>query len=264
MNMKKTIISFKNIFNWNTPILIVLSSVATYICIIFSWEINLPMTIIGVAVVFPIVFSISGAYKRREVALVYYGNIKALSRMMYFASRDWLRDGGEAAEKNKEDFKFFLTETLRCIRELFLSETKEDQNKKEEELYGIFSNLSKTVEGLRNRGLSGSEVSRVHSFLSKLIISFESLKHIFQYRTPRTLRTYSRVFIYVIPIIYAPYFAFIAEGKELSFAFILPVLFSLIFTSLDNIQEHLENPFDQFGEDDIKINVSKFKKNLDL
>ena len=104
----------------------------------------------------------------------------------------------------------------------------------------------------------------MNSFLSKLIMSFESLKHIFQYRTPITLRTYSKVFIYIIPIIYAPYFAYVADGRSLAFAFILPILFSLIFTSLDNIQEHLENPFDQVGEDDIKINADKFKRNLDL
>lgn len=262
--MKESWQSFKNIFNWNTPIVLVLAILATYICVKNSWTINLPMTIIGIAVVFPIVFSIGGAYKRREAALVYYGNIKALSRMIYFASRDWLRDSGEKAEQNKKDFRDLLGKTLIVIRDFFSSKTIEQQNKKEDELYIIFSKLSKTVEDLRDRGLSGSEVSRVHSFLSKLIISFESFKHIFQYRTPRTLRTYSRVFIYIVPIIYSPYFAYIAEGKSLAFALISPIVFALIFTSLDNIQEHLENPFDQLGEDDIKINAEKFKKNLDL
>lgn len=65
-------------------------------------------------------------------------------------------------------------------------------------------------------------------------------------------------------MIYAPYFAYLAENKELWFAFIMPVLFALIFTSLDNIQEHLENPFDQLGEDDIKINAEKFTNSLNL
>jgi predicted membrane chloride channel (bestrophin family) len=262
--MKHTFKSIRNIFNWNTPILIILSSFSTYICISKSWLMDLPMTIIGIAVVFPIVFSIGGAYKRREVALVYYGNIKALSRMMYFASRDWLRDDDNRAKENIEEFKNLLVQTMAIIRKFFMTKTIEDQLQKEEELYITFSKLSKTVEVLRDRGLSGSEVSRVHSFLSKLIMAFESFKHIFQYRTPRTLRTYSRVFIFVIPILYAPCFAFIADGKPVAVALILPTLFSLIFTSLDNIQEHLENPFDQVGEDDIKINCVKFERNLEL
>jgi hypothetical protein len=35
------------------------------------------------------------------------------------------------------------------------------------------------------------------------------------------------------------------------------------FTGLDNIQEHLENPFDQVGEDDIRINPEKFITTLE-
>jgi hypothetical protein len=42
------------------------------------------------------------------------------------------------------------------------------------------------------------------------------------------------------------------------FALILPTLFSIILVSLDNIQEHLENPYDKLGEDDIHINAEKF------
>ena len=36
----------------------------------------------------------------------------------------------------------------------------------------------------------------------------------------------------------------------------------MILVSLENIQEHLENPFDQIGEDDIKFNVEKFIERL--
>jgi hypothetical protein len=44
----------------------------------------------------------------------------------------------------------------------------------------------------------------------------------------------------------------------------MPILFSIILVSLDNIQEHLENPFDQVGEDDVRINPEKFIRRLDL
>jgi hypothetical protein len=43
----------------------------------------------------------------------------------------------------------------------------------------------------------------------------------------------------------------------------MPVLFSMVFVSLDNIQDHLENPFDLVGEDDITINAAKFAGWLD-
>ena len=42
----------------------------------------------------------------------------------------------------------------------------------------------------------------------------------------------------------------------------MPVLFSVVLVALDKIQVHLENPFDQIGEDDIVINVEKFISRL--
>lgn len=222
------------------------------------------MTIIGIAVVFPIVFSIGGAYKRREVALSHYGKIKSYARMLYFASRDWVGDTGQDAQRHNEELGKLLGQTLTIAREYFLAKTRDQQETKEEALYTMFSRLSAAIENFRARGLGASEVSRANAFLAHMITAFENLKHIFQYRTPRTLRTYSRVFIYIIPIIYAPYFAYIADGKAWPFAYILPILFALIFTSLDKIQEQLENPFDQVGEDDITINVDKFERNITL
>jgi hypothetical protein len=44
----------------------------------------------------------------------------------------------------------------------------------------------------------------------------------------------------------------------------MPILFSVIFVALDNIQDHLENPFDQVGEDDVLINAEKFVSRLEL
>jgi len=47
---------------------------------------------VTIVVVFPIVFSIGGAYKRRETVLDDYGALKAHGRAIYFATRDWLED----------------------------------------------------------------------------------------------------------------------------------------------------------------------------
>ena len=44
----------------------------------------------------------------------------------------------------------------------------------------------------------------------------------------------------------------------------MPILFSVVLVSLENIQDHLENPFDQIGEDDIVINAEKFVERLEL
>ncbi len=132
---------------------------STYLCRHYNIVADFPMTLIATAVVFPIVFSIGGAYKRRENALVKYSSIKAHGRAIYFATRD-------------------------------------------------FSKLSEFInQDLRGKGLPSGEASRCNQFLSKMDIAFEDVKHIYQYRTPRTLSAFSDFFVSVLPVVYGPYFA---------------------------------------------------------
>ncbi|MBT5337666.1 hypothetical protein HN858_02685 [Candidatus Falkowbacteria bacterium] len=256
---------FKRLFSilgLNTLISLILVIGSTLISMHYNWKVDFPLTIIGIAIVFPIVFSIGGAYKRREAALVQYATMKSMGRVIYLASRDWLRDKGKDATKNTDDFRTQISKTFSLCIKLFQSTHNKPFSKEEKEIYEKFSGISKSIEDLRDRGLSGSEVSRVNAYMSKFITAFETVKHIYQYRTPITLRIYSKFFIYIILIVLGPYFAIIAEGQPLWLAFINPIIFAMVFSGLDNIQSHLENPFDQVGEDDIRINPEKFAKTL--
>jgi len=91
-----------------------------------------------------------------------------------------------------------------------------------------------------------------------MVQAFDNMKNIYYYRTPITLRAYSKGFIYSFPIIYGPYFAFAFDEYAPGLAYIVPILYSFILVSLDNIQDHLENPYDLVGEDDIKIDVAAY------
>jgi len=257
-----TLKSLRLIINLQTLVVTGLSILATYLCIHSGIVMDFPLTLIGIAIVFPVVFSISEAYKRREKALGFYGDLKANGRAIYFASRDWIGDNSDEHNRQKIDL---LNSLFVGCRELFYSENKQEEHAKEEFIYKQFSELSQSIVKFRKRGLSNGEVSRSNQYLSKMIIAFEKIKHIYQYRTPRTLRVYSKVFIYVLPIVYGPYFAYIAgESSTQWLWFVMPLLFSVIFVSLDNIQDHLENPFDKVGEDDIIINAEKFTDRLSL
>ena len=252
--------SIRGIFNINTAIVTLLAILSTYICVILELYADFPLTLIGIAVVFPIVFSIGTAYARRENALNHYSSLKAYGRAIFFASRDWTPNTDERFQKR---LKSILYEILVNCRELFRT-LREDRDRRERLIYTKFSELSLFMEECRRRGMTNGEVSRANSHLSKMIEAFESLKHIYQYRTPVTLRAYSKVFIYVLPICYGPYFAHLALNIPPLLIFVMPILFSIILVSLDNIQEHLENPFDLVGEDDVRINPKKFIRRLDL
>ena len=95
--------TFLVLINLKTVIVAGLSVAATAICRYYGVTADYPLTLIAIAIVFPIVFSIGGAYKRREAALDDYASLKAHGRAIYFAARDWLEDSdpGTLAEGRK-------------------------------------------------------------------------------------------------------------------------------------------------------------------
>lgn len=249
------------VINLKTIIITVFAVASTYLCRRFGWLADFPMTLVATAVVFPIVFSIGGAYKRRENALTKYSSMKAHGRAIFFATRDWI----ENTDTDVQDkAKKVLGDLFVSCRQLF-SNSLEQMPENEEEVYRNFSRISRFIkEDLRGHGLPSGEASRCNQFLSKMIIAFEDVKHIYQYRTPRTLSAFSDFFVTVLPVVYGPYFADMSQEFSTPLAYVMPVLFTVILGSLDNIQEHLENPFDQIGEDDIVINAEKFIERLEL
>ncbi len=250
------------IINLKTLLVAGLAAAATYGARRYGVVAEFPLALIGTAVVFPIVFSISGAYKRRERALDEYGGIKAHGRALYYATRDWLETPApELLAVARERLGALM---LAC-RDMFTGAADDLRN--EQRVYSEFAALSRFVRQLREAGLPSGECSRCNQFVSKMVISFENVKHIYQYRTPRTLRAYSKIFVVLLPILYGPYFAYIYaswHSAHVALLYAMPVLFAVVLVSLDNIQDHLEDPFDQIGEDDVSINAEKFVASLDL
>ena len=89
---------------------------STYLCRRYDITANFPLTLVATAIIFPIVFSIGGAYKRREVALREYGGMKAHGRAIYFATRDWLN---ESDTDIHNEAKQLLLEIFKASRRLF-------------------------------------------------------------------------------------------------------------------------------------------------
>ncbi len=247
------------IINWKTFVITFLSIASTAFCLHFEIKADFPLTLIGTAIVFPIVFSIGGAYKRREVALDEYGSIKAHGRALYFAVSHWLEN---PPNDLKAEIKSHLENLLNSCTDVFTNPVSQLEET-EKGVYNSFKDLSVFIKSMRGYGLPSGEASRSNQFLSKMMISFERIKHIYQYRTPRTLRTYSDVFIVILPIVYGPHFAESVTSYSYGLQFAVPILFSVILVALDNIQSHLENPFDQQGEDDVQFSVEKYIRNLD-
>ena len=250
--------SLGKVINLKSLLISALAFGSTLFCLRFGIVADFPLTLIATAIVFPLVFSISTAYNRREKALEEYGSIRAHGRALHLAARDWV---DSPKQPHRDAIRDTLGELLSACRDLFTG-PKDQAPGHEASVYRCFSRLSEQVRQLRGDGMAPTEVSRCNQYLSRMMTGFESLKNIYDYRTPRSLRAFSDFFILLLPVLYGPYFAFQALNFRSELFWIMPVLFALILVGLANIQDHLENPFDQIGEDDVAIDPGRFADSL--
>lgn len=258
--MKGVFKSFTLIINYKTFIVTILSIISTYTCYRLGLVASFPDMLVGVAIVFPVVFSIGSAYNRRENALQRLADFKGHAVAMYYATRDWPTDkSSDLPQRMREIIK----DLMKLMRDMLAERKMLHWHENEIKLYQLFSKLSSYTMEMRGLGVQSGEISRISQYVSKMIIAFDNMKVIHNYRTPVTLRAYSKVFIYVFPIIYGPYFANSFHSYSSQLVYVMPILYSFILVSLDNIQDHLENPYDNVGEDDIQIDAEATEQLLD-
>lgn len=250
--------SLAKVINAKSLVVAVIAVMSTWLSLRFRLEADLPDTLMATAIVFPLVFSIGTAYQRREKVLEDYGELKAHARALYLAARDWapIASPRRAAEIQRE-----VRQLLDGCRAMFLRPVSEAAAQ-ERQVYASISRLSRQVGEWREAGLASTECSRCNQYVSKLVGAFENIRHIYEYRTPRSLRSFSDFFILLMSLLYGPYFAFQASKFSEQLFFVLPVIYALILVGLANIQDHLENPFDQVGEDDVVIDPDRFADSL--
>jgi hypothetical protein len=210
---------------------------------------------LSIAIVFPIVFSINSAYQRREEALKSLAGIKGHLIALFLAVKHWGEEGKKADSSLLVSTSLHLNNVLGEIKNYLISENFRER---EFGVYHAMTSLSKNLQLMR-KYLASNEMSRINEYVSMMSVDFEELKIVREYRTPITLKTYSRSFIYSFPILFAPFFASTIEIFSFPIiTYTIPILYAFILISLINIQDHMEDPFDGIGEDDIKIQSGRF------
>lgn len=178
------------IINIKTVFAVTLAITSMQLCEYWGLAANFSLTFVGVAIIFPLVFSINSAYARRESALAQLRDFIMFSVGIYHASRDWIRPTKVEFQKEIREELIVLFDHLKA---LFTSQSTLSMNDKDRALFERYSQLSKSMQGFRDHGLSGSEMSRLHQYVLRVGQSMEQLKIILEYRTPTTLRAYSKI-----------------------------------------------------------------------
>lgn len=248
----KTLRYFFRIFDFQTFLVTGLAILSTFLSRRLNLVADLPVELIGLAVVFPLVFSINTAYKMREDALGAFARLKSNATALFFAHRDW------AGPMREPENAFDLQKTLLTTIEVYF-QTREGPNEQNfTSVFRVFSAYSSANESLRALGVSTDEISRANQYLREMILAFEDMNNIARYRTPRALRAFTRLFLNLFPIIFGPHFANIAYPDFPIMGYVIAGLYGFVLVSLDNVQDHLENPFDGVGPDDLRLNSAEF------
>ena len=257
--MNNVIRDFFSVINIKTLIVIVAACLTTVICVELGFHFNVPTDLISIAIVFPIVFSLNAAYSRREKALEHYSVFKGSALSVRFAHMHWIDENSKENRKGKKiNGDEHVNRIDKIYKELFSNlydylHSAKPNPKTYDNIIKLLTDVSLSNEKIRPF-LIDTENSRLQNNLRFMAIGLEKIINIKNYRTPNSLRAYTKVFLNVFPIIFGPFFAHIAINKGMEFGIAIAIIYSLVLTILDNIQEDLEDPFDGIGSDDIRLN----------
>ncbi len=222
----------------------IISVLIPIICYEYDIVYDIDLTLISIAIIFPLVFAIRGAFRRREKALEHLSKIRSSLMSIKF--------GFMTNEKlSKEELETGKILLINILKELTSHLQGENETRSE---------LDNSIQSLINftnsnpESISRAVKGKVVGYLQKVQEGIENCLAIHIHRTPISLKAYCKIFIYIFPIIYTPSIINkIGVENPQWLTFFVIILSEFILISLYNIQDDMEYPFDKQGLDDIKL-----------
>lgn len=230
--------------------MLIVSTLSTYLAYCYNISYNIDLTLLSIAMVFPLVFSIRGSFRRREKALEHLSKFRSALKTVNYL----IVCNTALTDESKNE----LTRILVDISEQTMIHLrgKHDNTKDLDEIINRVHQYILAQGDLLSRGVR----DKVFRFMKDLHESVENLHAINTHRTPISLKAYCKIFIYIFPIIYAPsIISTIGSEANQAITYFVVILTEFILISLFNIQDQLEYPFDD-DLDDIKLDAFKFDR----
>ena len=242
---------YLSIINYRTLITLILSLIVPLVAYKFRVVYNIDLTLMSIAIIFPLVFTIRGAFRRREKALehlsLYRAALKTIENLIQFSPKisdeDKLQGQGKIDNLNDALYNHLTTPSEDPI-----------------EIDNAYESFLDFVRA-KNETISGGTREKIFRFLKDVIDSADNLIAIHSHRTPISLKAYCLIFIYIFPVIYTPTIINkIGVDNPSWLTFFIVILSEFILISLYNIQDQMEHPFDDDGLDDIKLKLFSIKR----
>lgn len=234
------------IINFRTLITLVISVAVPFLAYQLDIVYNIDLTLISIAIIFPLVFTIRGAFRRREKALQFLSGYRAALQTLSNLFQFNLKAHEEKSKAAKSLIMNVENELFSYLRANDSSSENLDQNI--QSLYDFLGNNSELIQK--------SSRPRIVRFINEISKNVDNLIGIHNHRTPISLKAYCLIFIYIFPLIYTPSIINkIGFDNPEWLTYFIVVLSEFILISLYNIQDQMEYPFDDNGLDDIKLNL---------
>ena len=114
------------------------------------------------------------------------------------------------------------------------------------------------VSAPREGAVSSSASLKLGRFIEDIQESIECLNGIKIHGTPISLRAYLLLSLYILPFIFTPNLVHDLHDDPRWLIYLLNAINGFVLISRYNLQELLENPFDQMGLYGIKLNEFEF------
>jgi len=239
------------IINYRTLVAISISILTPILAYKYNINYNIDLTLISIAIVFPLVFTIRSSFRRREKALEHLSQFRSSVKTVHYF---FLNATNLSEEKHTE-----IDSILEEISNKTMSHLRNNDHNTEN-LDAVINKVYVFI--MENReDLPKSVKDKVIRFMYDMHESIENLLAIHTHRTPISLKAYCLIFIYIFPLIYTPTIINkVGLGTTIWITYFVVILSQFILISLYNIQDHMEYPFDEEGLDDINLNNFEIRR----
>ena len=256
--------SFIENFNFMVFLQMALAGAITYACKSLNIAYEVHVTLFVSPIVFPLAFSINTDFQRREKVLEDLAGFKSAAMMWFFCLRDW-RDACKLDDQFMKAVRNKLKGLLFHLREYLLTEKIHRRNYILRVIYEDLSDANQLNEKVRSSELPANSplIARIIHLLNMMCLSFERLRVIREYRSPRSIRSFTKVLIFALPLLLSPYYVYlgsksiIINGVNVNTEwspYYIAIMVAFVFGALQGVQDKLDDPFDGRSEDDINLN----------
>ena len=242
---------YLEIINHRTFIIVALCILSVYLCLRMDYAYNVDWIFLSIAVLFPLVFTIREAFRRRQLAIRVLSALKAAISAFYF--------GLENNTKIPLEEKAQIHALMRELSDRFTQSLKDPAHAGMDEVRGLIRNIY-AVSTPGNKAISTSASLKMMRVIQDIQENIESLNGIKTHGTPVSLRAYLLLSLYVLPFIFTPNLVYNLHDDPRWLIYLLNTINGFVLISLYNLQDLLEDPFDQMGLDDIKLTEFEFRE----